>query len=158
MLSDQILQFFATFPQLNKYFLGVFSIDTVPKKIPINHFLVCNTDTSKGDGIHWFALFRPTKNNLECFDSLGVTFQKTEILRLINFSGVCKLKFNESQIQPDSSSLCGEFCIYFLFERLHNLDYKFNELVNELFSDNLEDNEKNVLCFLVDLKKGTFTN
>ena len=95
MLSDQILQFFATFPQLNKYFLGVFSIDTVPKKIPINHFLVCNTVTSKGDGIHWFALFRPTKNNLECFDSLGINSEKKTFLKShLNQKNIQKIKFN----------------------------------------------------------------
>ena len=158
MLSDEILEFFATFPQLNRYFLGVFSIDTVPKKISINNFLICNTDTSKGTGIHWFALLRPTKNNLECLDSLGVSLEKQEILRAIKFSGVRKLKFNESQIQPDSSSMCGQFSIYFLFERLHNLDYKFNELVNELFSENLDENQKTVQCFFEDFKNGTFTN
>ena len=142
MKSNEIVEFFQAFPQLNKFFLGVFSIDTLPQKIAINYFLICNTDTSEGDGIHWFALFRPNKTNLECFDSLGVCNQKKQILTSRHFLGVRKLKFNESQIQPDSSSLCGQYSIYFLFERLHNLDYKFHELLNEIFSDNLEDNQK----------------
>lgn len=158
MKSNEIVEFFQAFPQLNKFFLGVFSIDTLPQKIAINYFLICNTDTSEGDGIHWFALFRPNKTNLECFDSLGVCNQKKQILTSIHFLGVRKLKFNESQIQPDRSSLCGQYSIYFLFERLHNLDYKFHELLNEIFSDNLEDNQKTVQCFFEDYNNGTFTN
>ena len=155
MLSPEIVQFFLNFHKLHKYFLGVFSIDTLPKRIPINYFLICNTDTSSGPGIHWFALFRASKSNLECFDSLGVNTAKQQILRAINFSGVKKLKFNESQLQPNNSSLCGQFSIYFLFERLHNLDYKFHELLNELFSDNLDTNQKVVECFFEDFKNGT---
>lgn len=156
MLSPEIVEFFKSFPELNRFFLGVFSIDTLPRKIALNHFLICNTDTSNGSGIHWFALFRSTKRNLECFDSLGVTNEKQEILRGINFVGVKKLKFNESQIQPDDSILCGQYSIYFLFERLHNLDYKFHDLVNELFSNNLETNQKTIECFFEDFYNGTF--
>ena len=155
MLSPDIIQFFEHFHELNKYFLGVFSIDTLPKKIPLNHFLICNTDTSDGPGVHWFALFRSTKDNIECFDSLGVNPEKQETLRAKNFLGVKKLKFNESQIQPNNSVLCGQYSIYFLFERLHNLDYKFHELINELFSDDLEANQKTVECFFEESQNGT---
>ena len=36
MKSNEIVEFFQAFPQLNKFFLGVFSIDTLPQKIAIN--------------------------------------------------------------------------------------------------------------------------
>ena len=147
MISPEIISFFDTYPNLKKYFLGTFSIDTVPKTIPINHFLICNTDTRAGPGIHWFAIFRFSKQELECFDSLGISEEKRELLTSLNFKGVSNLVVNVTQVQPNESISCGEFALYFLYERLHNLDFSFHELVNELFVDNLTANEEEVKSF-----------
>ena len=61
------------------------------------------------------------------------------------------LKFNESQIQPSTSTWCGQFAIFFLFERLHNLDFKYHDLVNLLFTDNLDHNQKKVESFFEEI-------
>ena len=142
MISTEIKLFFERYPSLKKFFLGTFSIDTVPKVIPLNHFLICNTDTSSGSGLHWFALFRFSKQDLECFDSLGISQEKKDLLTSLNFKGVSNLVFNVTQVQPNESISCGQFAVYFLFERLHNLDFSFHELLNELFVDNLIKNEE----------------
>ena len=147
MISTEIISFFDTYPNLKKNFLGTFSIDTVPKTIPVNHFLICNTDTSSGSGLHWFALFRFSKQDLECFDSLGISQEKKDLLTSLNFKGVSNLVFNVTQVQPNESISCGQFAVYFLFERLHNLDFSFHELLNELFVDNLIKNEEEVKSF-----------
>jgi len=55
MLSTEIEDFFKSFPLMNKFFLGIFSINTLKKSIPVNHGLICNTDTDLGPGIHWFC-------------------------------------------------------------------------------------------------------
>ena len=147
MLSTDISEFFSKFEHLKKYWLGTFSIDLLPKRIPPNYFLICNTDTSEGPGKHWFALYRASKKNLECFDSLGVTNEKQNILKSIGFQGIEKIIFNESQVQPNDSTWCGQFAIFFLFERLHNLDFKYHDLVNILFTHNLNHNQQNVEAF-----------
>jgi hypothetical protein len=141
---------------MNKFFLGTFSINTVKKNIPVNHGLICNTDVDLGPGIHWFSLFRSSKKIIECFDPLGVSNEKLDILASIKFRGVQKLKFNETQIQPNRSTSCGQFAIYFLFERFNNLDLKFHELVNEIFNDNLDNNEMTVEKFFEEFKNGAF--
>ena len=147
MISTEIKLFFERYPSLKKFFLGTFSIDTVPKVIPLNHFLICNTDTSSGPGVHWFALFRFSKQELECFDSLGISQEKKDVLTLLNIKGVSKLVYNVTQVQANDSTSCGEFAVYFLFERLHNLDFSFHELVNELFVEDLTKNEEEVKSF-----------
>ena len=69
------------------------------------------------------------------------------MLTLLNIKGVSKLVFNVTQVQPNDSISCGEFAVYFLFERLHNLDFSFHELVNELFVEDLTKNEEKVKSF-----------
>lgn len=148
MLGIQLNEFFESLPNFKRFFLGVYSIDTCPKKIPLNHFLICNTDLSSGSGLHWFALFRFSRQDIECFDSLGVNQDKLEVLKSLNFIGVSNLIFNVTQVQANDSASCGQFCLYFLIERLHNLDFSFDELMNELFVSDLNKNEDEVQKFI----------
>ena len=150
MLGIQLNEFFESLPNFKRFFLGVYSIDTCPKKVPLNHFLICNTDLSSGSGLHWFALFRFSRQDIECFDSLGVNEHKLEVLKLLNFKGVSNIIFNVTQVQANESASCGQFCLYFLFERLHNLDFSFHELMNELFVTDLNKNEEEVQKFIND--------
>ena len=150
MLGIQLNEFFESLPNFKRFFLGVYSIDTCPKKIPLNHFLICNTDLSSGSGLHWFALFRFSRQDIECFDSLGVNEHKLEVLKSLNFKGVSNIIFNVTQVQANESASCGQFCLYFLFERLHNLDFSFHELMNELFVTDLNKNEEEVQKFIND--------
>ena len=147
MLSDEIIEFFNFYPHLKKYFLGIRNIDTLIKTIPVNHFLICNTDLSTGPGKHWFVLFRYNQRELECFDSLGVGTERQALLRSVQFKSIRELNYNESPVQSVTSSSCGEFCLYFIFERLHNLDFDFSDFLNEIFSQNLEKNEQVVSEF-----------
>ena len=150
MLGNELNEFFVSLPNFKKFFLGVYSIDTCPRKIPLNHFLICNTDVSSGSGVHWFALFRFSRQEVECFDSLGVNEYKLEVLKSLQFNGVSNLIFNKTQVQASESASCGQFCLYFLFERLHNLDFSFNELMNEIFVNDLRKNEEQVEKFISD--------
>ena len=154
MTATELHQFFELLPNLKKFFIGIYSIDTCPKKIPLNHFLICNTDISSGSGLHWFTLFRFSREDLECFDSLGVNEEKLELLKSLKFNGVSNLIFNVTQIQGNESTSCGQFCLYFLVERLSNLDFSFHELLNEIFFNDVKKNEEEVQKFLSD--HGTF--
>ena len=138
MIGAQLNEFFESLPNFKKFFLGVYSIDTCPKKIPVNHFLVCNTDISSGQGLHWFTLFRFSREDIECFDSLGVNPDKLEVLKSLKFHGVSNIIFNLTQVQGNESESCGQFCLYFLLERLQNLDFGFHELMNEIFVNDVK--------------------
>jgi hypothetical protein len=145
MQGSEFAQYFDKFPHLKKHFLGVFSIDTVPKTIKYRYFCISNTDISTEPGQHWIGFVRNSKYQIECFDSLGVTLEKKQkLLTFCAFNHVKELKFNESQFQSKDSNTCGQFTIYFLIERMHNLDLTFNQVLEEIFDDNQAENELKV--------------
>ena len=147
MESSEFAFYFSNFPTLLKLFDGVYSFDKIPTQIKLHHFIICNTDISSGSGKHWFCVFRSNKKFLECFDSLGVGPEKQIFLKSVQFRGIRELNYNESPVQSVTSSACGEFCLFFLFERLHNLNFEFSDLINEIFSQNFERNEHRVREF-----------
>ena len=156
MISNEIVEFFNRYPHLKKYFLGLRNVDTLSKTIPVNHFLICNTDVSTGPGTHWFVLFRYNQSELECFDSLG--FDDTKKQSLINactFKNISEIKINSTSVQLSTSDTCGKFCVMFIVERLHNPDMTFDELMNEIFSDDCEANEKIVQQFFEEIIDGS---
>jgi hypothetical protein len=55
--------------------------------------------------------------------------------------------FNESKLQSSISSLCGQFCIYFLSCRILNPDLTYADLCNVIFSDTLKKNDEIVSKF-----------
>ncbi len=98
-----------------------------------------------GTGLHWFVICRPTENCLEIFDSLGTSEQY--ILNLpISYSGHCE--YNTTAVQPSNSANCGEYCLFFVCMRYFNLDLDFFEFLNDIFVENKEDNEQEVISFI----------
>jgi hypothetical protein len=147
MLGSEFENFFENFLELKKFFLGVFSIDTLPKRIKLKYFCICNTSPSQSEGEHWFCLLKIGHNHLELFDSLGVTDQKQQFYRENLRLPDKYLTFNETQFQPNSSQNCGLFCLYFIFQRLHNLDLTFDEVLEEFFDVLPSINDETVMKF-----------
>ncbi len=110
----------------------------------------CYFSALGGPGIHWFVLLCRKVREYECFDSLG---QKrayvTEVLK--EFSGHCT--FNETVLQSQHSNLCGQFCFFFAAHRYFNDDLTFHELLEEIFSTNIDENEKEVRKFVAEKTK-----
>ncbi|MBM3938637.1 MAG: hypothetical protein FJ333_08315 [Sphingomonadales bacterium] len=138
------------------FFYGICAADTIPKNLKENHFIIVNTDKSTGEGKHWYAIVR-RQNVVECFDSLGVNEEKkNNLISKINFRNVEFLTFNTTTLQPAISLLCGQYVLFFLFERYLNLDMDFHSLLNEIFDDDQSKNDENVKQFYKDfiLKTG----
>ena len=97
---------------------------------------------SSGAGKHWIGIHRNSYEETEYFDSLGVNveFVKTSLPKY----SLCGVG-NETQLQPSSSDLCGQFVAVFLVFRLLNLDLSFEDAINALFSNNVERNQETVL-------------
>lgn len=151
MQASEFKKYFDNLQSIKDHFLGVFSINTVPKKFKQLEFCVCNTSKSNTLGEHWFTIFKLNKNTYEIFDSLGVTSHKLDLYKQ-NFPIPMKqLNFNVSPVQDKTSINCGYFCIYFLIQRLHNLDLAFDELFSLVFEPNLERNDLLVLQFCSNL-------
>ena len=117
MQGLEFQNYFEKFPQLRKHFVGVFSIDTLPKRLKFRTFCICNTDTQNGLGKHWICFIKTDKSRVECFDSLGVSSEKKKLLLDYCHFNSCHVKFNISQFQKSDSNTCGLFCIYFIIER-----------------------------------------
>jgi hypothetical protein len=108
MLGAEISAYFKDDALFSSIFLGVFAADQVSGLVLKDRTAaVINTDTLEGDGKHWWCLLC-LDGKLELFDPLGVSPAEVE-KRLGR-----KCYYNSSAVQSDNSSLCGEFCVYFV--------------------------------------------
>ena len=88
------------------------------------------------------------RDTIEVFDSLGGDETKLNILKkYIQLRGIKSIEYNESAFQKETTASCGLFVLYFLFERLFNLDLTFDELLEDIFENNIDENEKKVTEF-----------
>ncbi len=94
--------------------------------------------------MHWFVLHRKEKTYHELFDSLGST--ATFVRKYFqNQKGL--FDFNVTRFQSNESVKCGQFCVFFIVERYFNQDIEFADLLEEIFTENVEENEKRVEDF-----------
>ena len=87
----------------NRYYGGVYSRDSIPKRIGAKFYII-NLDDSTGPGTHWVALYNVGRKPIY-FDSFGVWPPK-ELMKIKN------LLFNDYRIQSRNSRSCGLYCIY----------------------------------------------
>lgn len=126
-------------------FLGCFSQDMLEslriRSLPTS--LIVNLDSSQEPGSHWIALII-RKKTLEIFDSFGLNFHKwPRVLprKLFNFLHRFALRrrvFISRDIQSVTSTLCGFYCIYFLYNRLK---FSFRDCTNHFSVTNLNIND-----------------
>jgi len=148
MISTEFAEIFELFPNIKQLYLGAYSADTLPSQIKTSHFIVANTDLSSNVGKHWYIIYRYSSSILEVFDSLGIDSDKKNFLESnLKLSGVKKVIYNTTQFQTNQSDTCGKFVIYFIINRLFNLDHSFKNLLEEIFSPNQDQNEFNVRTF-----------
>ena len=158
MITRDFYQIILEHPNLNKFFDGVFPSDKIPKRLKISHFIIINTEPSKSIGQHWYGVYRHDKDIIECFDSLGIDHSKKTFLReTFGSHRVKELSFNTSRVQDLSTATCGEFVLYFLFQRMFNQDLDFETLLNEIFCSDPVSNEHKVNTFFnnIILRKGS---
>ena len=106
------------------HWLGVFASDQVP------HFdrrqrrpfaLVVNTDPSNRPGAHWLAFYASADLSsppLEMFDSYGFSPSMHSLAYLAT-----RIHSSSVSYQSIDSSICGHYCLFFLFNRAHGRSY-----------------------------------
>ncbi len=104
-------------------FLGVFSVNRLPEKLPHQTFhtpvcFIANTDTGNLAGKHWYAIAHYPNGYGEVFDSFGSRPSPT-VERWMNRHCSDGWRFQTNFLQGPLSTLCGYYCIFFLKERLH---------------------------------------
>jgi len=132
-------------------FIGVFAKDQIPITDSLPHYPSCfvaNTHASNKKGEHWVAFWIDSSKHCEFFDSYGLS-------PLIYGFNVPFTSFNTMTIQSLNSSVCGQFCIYYLYCRSRGLPLA--HILNSFSISNLEWNDYQVARF-VNKHFGIFTS
>ena len=108
-------------------FKGTYALNQLPSTLTPPFGLVFNTEPLPLDGQHWIALFCPTKGIVEYFDTSGNPPLDTESLRQLKLAissrEGCRLIFSNRQIQNMCTSVCGEYCVLFLYCRMMGMSF-----------------------------------
>ena len=106
-----------------KYFRGIFSRDSLPKKIKKECGII-NLDDMVGPGTHWVcyrnidgesASPAALSGMVEYFDPFGL-IMPNEALKYFKTSGK-QIFYSVDEIQNRNTVLCGYWCLYYLLER-----------------------------------------
>lgn len=112
---------------LNVHFKGIYALDKLPARGYKNVMFIANTDTSNLPGEHWIAIV--VRNNQPyCFDPLGM-HPPLSVINWLN-RHYDTWSCNMRRVQPIFSTLCGYFCIHFLYATTRN--YLQNETYDEI--------------------------
>jgi len=102
----------------NSLYLGVFSADNIPIDHLANQkktvYFILNSDPSSSPGTHWLACVKPPGSILEFFDSYG----NPPSFYHLSFPSNLSILHNQDPLQSVYSSVCGQYCIYFLYFRI----------------------------------------
>jgi len=130
----------------SNHFAGIFSSDTIPKTLKNRDFIIVNRDASHEKGSHWYAVVR-LNNEIEVFDSLGITDPsfKHFLQSTLNFNGITRINCNTTALQSVSSTYCGSFTLFYLWERYHNFDLSFTDLINTILTSDVNKNHDIVI-------------
>ena len=95
--------------------LGVFARDELPDVTrEIRPWcLILNTDPKNQPGTHWLDLYAPLVGGIELFDSFGLS------PRIYSLDVLDPLHLSYS-IQSPSTSVCGHYCIVYIYLRSRN--------------------------------------
>ena len=133
----------ATLADFTPHFLGVFPADMFPK-VQTNISFIVNTQPSTENGEHWLAIFID-ETTIHLFDSFGRGFQDfAEPFNkyLSEFSDGYKTFAERIHVQDYTSNTCGEWSLYYIFNKTckkddclkyFGVDLQKNELFLEYF-------------------------
>lgn len=108
-------------------FLGVYPLDQLPTVTNINSKFIVNTHTSNLPGQHWVAV-----NGRCVFDPCGIYYPNRLCNYLYEKNHGQRLCYNRQSFQNPHSTLCGNYCMYWLHFGTTNLlphCYKHNDSI-----------------------------
>lgn len=125
MDTQQITAILTNHAKTRSSFLGVFPSDQLPTVIPYYPAcFVANTDTSHQEGHHWLAFYIHSPHKICFFDSFGnpPNYFKGMISNYV--SQYKHIVFNPMHLQSNVSSVCGQYCIYYLYSKCNGRSMK----------------------------------
>ena len=133
MDNFQIDHILSTTNYVKDIFMGVYSIDTLPKYVKAYPCCyIINTDESTGSGKHWVCAYFNSNMKAEFFCSFGNNPQFYDN-RLISFieRNCDSWISNVKRLQCSMSTVCGQFCIFFaVCKALHVTMTQFCNIFN----------------------------
>ena len=132
-------------PITREAFHGVFAFDTVPIKIRHKPWaIIFNEDTSNKSGSHWIAAFCPAEGAGEYFDTRGFPphIKGSKIFKLMGTNCV----YNSLLVQNPLTSVCGQHCLYFIFQRCKGVEFK--NILSVYNLANTLQNDENINTFV----------
>jgi hypothetical protein len=108
--------------EATRNFRGVFAIDMLPKKIRKDESGIINFQPSNCYGSHWVCYInKPYLRNILYFDSFGIS--PPEKIKKYLLSSGKNIAWNSTQLQMNSSVLCGHYCIYVIINVNRGKDF-----------------------------------
>lgn len=148
----EFLKYLSKYPFIKKNCKGIFSIDNLPKRLKYREYVICNTSPSSVYNGHWFVLLQNSINKeKELFDSVGVTEEKLKLYE--TYFPPWQIEYNKTQFQSSLSSTCGHYVLYFIIQRMLNLDLEFEDFIETFFVPDINKNEIMVKNFFAEIQK-----
>ena len=120
LYTSQLIDFVKRHPCLGNYFLGVYSRDYLPilfNSTAATAGFIVNTDTSNLPGTHWIACVLLPDGRGEVFDSFG-QIPPSSLQVWMNIHCPRGWFYNTTCIQGPITTLCGGYCLFYLYHRL----------------------------------------
>ena len=142
MDSYEIARYMRLEEKIRDQFYGVYSLDLIPKKLPIPSLVIVNLDYSTDKGSHWVVLHQVNNEVVEHFDSAGKQPKRDIVNNL--FSNALSYKYNNKRVQNYQTDTCGLFCLYYSY---HSSRGRTMQSILSDFSVNLKSNEEMIISF-----------
>lgn len=134
-------------PVLSDSVVGILASDELPKRF--NYFpvsFIVNTDKGINPGKHWVAIYISSSIEGEFFDSYGnsPSYYSNEFENFFDKHGL-KMTYNQKRLQGYDSSVCGQYCIYYLMQSCRGMNMKS---VVKPFTQNYSNNDQFVFSYV----------
>ena len=122
--TDEIDEILSNNPITDKFYMGCFPSNKLPK---CEHFpcsMVINFDDSTKPGTHWVAIYAPDETEVNYFDSFGGG--ETDIENINQYlQDNFRLVTNRSKVvQSKRSKVCGYYAIFFIYLSSKGIPFK----------------------------------
>jgi hypothetical protein len=127
---------------------GVYACDQLADIQRSTFAIILNSDISTGPGVHWLAIYKDN-TNLEFFDSFGkpiAYYANSKFIKTFLQQYGNKVILNHQQLQSPLTNVCGQYCIYYLVNRINNVT--LTNIVNNFSFSNLIKNDDKVENFV----------
>lgn len=122
MNTTQLLHCIRKDDMLSKYTSGVYPSDHLPRNEKFPFSLIANIDPATEPGRHWVALYVRTDKVGEFFDSYGRAPSENFASYLRKYCN--NIEYNTVRMQGSLSSSCGQYCLYYLAQRVRGRSMK----------------------------------